>query len=367
MRSLTLRARVTITAALVLLASVGTVILAGNLLLARGLAQDEAVVLAARADALAASIDEVNGDVVVESRPSDPRLAGRAWVYADGRQISAPLNGGVAEGAARRLGTVTRPTEVDVPAGEVRLRAVPVFDAGPKRQIATVVVAISTRPYEFTRRRTLIGSIVLGLLLLAIGSWVTWRAVGSALRPVAAMAHDAEEWSEHDLDRRFSRGPARDELGSLAATLNGLLARIAASRRHEQRFSAEMAHELRTPLAAMRGEAELLQRHADDPTAVRSGLDAVLRLADRMAGVVDTLMDVARETAGTGAPTRGTGDAATAVRHVVEAVAGAAQAEDVAIELNVDAGVPAVGSPGRWSSGRCSRSSTTRSGMPAAG
>ena len=76
------------------------------------------------------------------------------------------------------------------------------------------------------------------------------QRVDGALRPVA---HDdaraAEDWGAHDLDRRFELGPPRDELTGLAATLDGLLARIAASRRHEQRFASEVAHELRTPIA----------------------------------------------------------------------------------------------------------------------
>ena len=75
--------------------------------------------------------------------------------------------------------------------------------------------------------------------------------------PVAQMTASAEDWGAHDLDRRFDLGPPRDELTGLAATLDGLLARIAASRRHEQRFASEVAHELRTPLAGLRGRAEL--------------------------------------------------------------------------------------------------------------
>lgn len=339
-----LRARVTLAAALVLLVSVGTVIAVGNALLTRGLEQDESVVLAARAAAFAASIDEVDGKIVVESRPADPRLSGRAWVYADGREISAPLNAGTAGVVAARLARVTRPTEADLEASEVRLRAVPAFQPGSRRQIATVVVAVSTRPYEFTRRRTLVGSLILGVLVVVIGSWIAWRAVGSALRPVAVMARDAEEWSEHDLDRRFGRGLPRDELGSLATTLDGLLGRIAASRRHEQRFSAEMAHELRTPLSAMRGEAELLQRHAGDPEAVRQGLDDVLRLADRMAAVIDTLMGVARSGA---SPTpSGTGDASAVARAAVGAVESIARERSVTVGLELASDLPVIGSPG---------------------
>ena len=66
------------------------------------------------------------------------------------------------------------------------------------------------------------------------------------------MTESAASWSEHDLDRRFDLGEPYDELTRLAATLDGLLGRIAASLRHEQRFTAELSHELRTPLARVK-------------------------------------------------------------------------------------------------------------------
>ena len=84
------------------------------------------------------------------------------------------------------------------------------------------------------------------------------------------MTSRAEDWGAHDLDRRFDLGPPRDELTGLAATLDGLLDRIAASRRHEQRFASEMAHELRTPIAGMRGRAELALERRDDATDGRT-------------------------------------------------------------------------------------------------
>ena len=95
-------------------------------------------------------------------------------------------------------------------------------------------------------------------------------AVTKALQPVADMTARAAEWSENDLDRRFELGPPHDELTALSATLNGLLARIASSLRHEQRFSAEMAHELRTPLSGVRGEAELALSARAAPTTCAS-------------------------------------------------------------------------------------------------
>jgi signal transduction histidine kinase len=342
MRRFTLRGRVTLAAALVLAVSIGTVTVVTNVLLHRGLSRDAAVVLTARAEALRSALDYDNGKVTVEDRPNDSRLGGRAWVFVNGTAIAAPSNGGTAGVVAKQLEAVTRPTERLVPDGSVRLRAIPAYDQSGQKQVATVVVGVTTRPYAFTERRALIATVVLALLMLLLGSWIAWRAVGAALRPVASMARDADEWSEHDLERRFGRGQARDEIGSLATTLDGLLERIAASRRHEQRFSSEMAHELRTPLSAMRAEAELLQRRAQNPDAVRAGLDDVLRHTDRMAGVIDTLLGVARNSID---PAPGTGDAAVAARNVGDALNAAAAERGVVLSIDVDDDLPVVGSP----------------------
>ncbi|MDQ8043574.1 MAG: HAMP domain-containing sensor histidine kinase [Solirubrobacteraceae bacterium] len=345
MKQLTLRARVTLAAAVVLAVSIGTVTIIANILLDRSLDRDAAVVLTARAEALRAAIDVGPGDAItVENRPNDSRLGGRAWVYdAAGKVVSAPQNGGTVGPEAGKLAGVTKPTERLLDDGPTRLRAIPVYGPDGKTPAATVVVALTLRPYDFNKRRSLIESVVLALLVLIIGSLIAWRAVGAALAPVASMARDAEEWSEHDLERRFERGPARDELGSLATTLDGLLGRIAASRRQEQRFSAEMAHELRTPLAAMRGETELLARRADDPDAVRAGLADVLRHTDRMASVIDTLMGVARDELDAAA---GTGDAGVAARSVAHGVSAAAAARHISVDVDVASDLPLVGAPG---------------------
>src|SRR5256714_1966332 len=112
------------------------------------------------------------------------------------------------------------------------------------------------------------------------------------------MTSQAPRRIEADLDLRFGLGPPHDELTQLAATLDGLLERLARALRHEQRFTAEISHELRTPLAKIRAEAEIALRRRRTPSAYRDALATVLSSAERMSTVVDTLLVAARDDRG---------------------------------------------------------------------
>src|SRR5207237_6496387 len=122
--------------------------------------------------------------------------------------------------------------------------------------------------------------------------------LGSARRPVARRAEQAEQWSDHDLDRRFALGEPHDELTRLASTLDRLLDRIAASLRHERRLSAELSHELRTPLAKLTAEAELALRRPRAPEAYRDAIMSILGGAQQIERIVETLIAAARQEGG---------------------------------------------------------------------
>ena len=108
------------------------------------------------------------------------------------------------------------------------------------------------------------------------------------------MTEDAERWSERDLDERFAVGPAHDEISRLAATLDGLLDRLAASVRRERRLTAEVSHELRTPLAQIQAEVDLALRRQRTPTStsVRSRRSAQRQ---RIGATIETLLATARQ------------------------------------------------------------------------
>jgi len=310
---LNLRGRVTL--ATVVTLGVGLVIVgvALNLLLDTRLIADADTVLENRAAALLTTLDATGPQLRLRDAPGDAVLDEQAWVFdASGRAVEQPLVDDDVNRAAMSLRQVDRRTKRKVE-DEARLLAVPVRD-GAKR-VGTVVVGVSLSPYERTKHLAALGTIVIMVLVVAAVALATRRAVGAALRPVADMTAQAADWSEHDLEGRFAQGEPRDELTALAATLDGLLGRIAAALRHEQRFSAEMAHELRTPLSGVRAEAEFALSHGATEGELRTALEQVLNGTDRMAAVIDTLLVAARRE---GSGPVGSADAAAIVRSLAE-------------------------------------------------
>ncbi|HEY7934213.1 MAG TPA: HAMP domain-containing sensor histidine kinase [Solirubrobacteraceae bacterium] len=312
---MSLRGRVTLATTLVLAVGLALLTLALNLLLSHQLHKDLSSVLRERADAQLAGITLQRGQVVAREAPNDETLDEQAWIYQGARDVHRSAGQPSVQRAADTLAASRSTAEVSA-AGTVRLRAEPIFTDNHARRVGTVVVGASLVPYKQTEHLVLTATILLDCFLLVAGVLLARHAVGKALQPVAEMTQRAADWSEHNLDRRFDLGPPRDELTLLSATLDGLLARIASSLRHEQRFSAEMAHELRTPLSGVRGEVELALR-GELPGEVRSAFEQILRGTERMQTVIDTLLKAAHGTA-RNAP--GSASAQQAVARAIDAV-----------------------------------------------
>jgi signal transduction histidine kinase len=310
-----LRLRVLLASLSTLAIGLGAPLVAGNALLAQRVRSETSSVLRANADAQVAALTITAGAIKVRTAPNDATLDRRSWVFDGDRVLERPA--GVSselDAAAVALGHRRRVAEVDGP-GDTRLRAEPLVAPGSRAPVGAVVVAMSLQSLERLQQEVLLGSLVIAALVLIAGSLAIRSALNGALRPVAQMTASAEDWGAHDLDRRFALGPPRDELTALAATLDHLLARIAASRRHEQQFASEVAHELRTPLASLRLRAELAlsARGAGAGDERGEALEAVVAQAARLDEAIGALLAVARQEID---PSHGTVDLGALAREI---------------------------------------------------
>lgn len=289
---MTLRNRLIAVSIITLAIGLGALLLVGNVLLAVRTGNETDNLLKARADAQIAALDVTTNGVRVREVANDATLDREAWVFSGQTEIERPANVSPAlEEQALELGRAAVNQTVDGP-DDLRLRAQQIRARGTNEVKGTVVVGTSTEAVEDLRQEVLIGSLALAVLVLLAGTLVTRSAVDGALEQVAAMTERAESWGAHDLDRRFGLGPPHDELTGLAATLDTMLARIAASRRHEQRFASDVAHELRTPLASLRGHAELGLTEGGIPP--EDALGEVIVAAERLDETINSLLKIAR-------------------------------------------------------------------------
>ena len=298
-----------------------------NLLLAGDLSGNASSLVRARAAAEVGLLRAVKGRLVLGEAPDEAAPDTNVWVFAAGRTLEAPRTDPRVAAAARRLANGPERL-LDVRQANVRLYAAPVLVGG--RRLGTVVAGVSLDPYQETQRTALLASLALGLAVLLLVALAARWLLASSLRPVIRMTRQAAAWSEHDLDHRFGLGEPHDELTELAATLDALLDRLAASLRREQRFSAELSHELRTPLATLVAEAELALRRERGPGEYRAALELVLRNAHLLARTVDALVAAARYETGTA---HGTADAFTVAGQAAASCAGLAG--DRNLELDV--------------------------------
>ena len=125
-----------------------------------------------------------------------------------------------------------------------------------------------------------------------------WWLIGRELRPVRAISAVAGEIAAGDLTRRIRTGETESELGALAAVLDETFARLESSFAQQARFTADAAHELRTPVAVILTHSQNLL--ADDKLdgESRKAVEACERTAQWMRRMIESLLQLARLDAG---------------------------------------------------------------------
>jgi signal transduction histidine kinase len=163
--------------------------------------------------------------------------------------------------------------------------------AGKHRE--TVIAAVSDDAVHDTLT-TVAHILIIGTpLLLVLMIWVSWLITGSTLRPITALRRGAEKVTAAAGPRRLPVPEARDEVHSLAVTLNDMLSRLDTAQQRQRRFVSDTAHELRSPIASIRAQLEVALDHPESQQWQETARDV---LADtlRLSRLAEDLLTLAR-------------------------------------------------------------------------
>ena len=130
-------------------------------------------------------------------------------------------------------------------------------------------------------------------ILTALAGVATWFIAGRALRPVGAITDQVREITSGTLSDRVPEPGGADEIGVLATTMNTMLGRLENSDLKRRQFVSDASHELRTPVAVLRSEAEVARR-APGSTTIDDLAGVVLGESARLERLVEDLLALAR-------------------------------------------------------------------------
>lgn len=152
---------------------------------------------------------------------------------------------------------------------------------------------------EWAAQRRFADWLALGsFVVLALGLGGAWLIIGRALRPVDKISAAAQRIAAGNLAERIGAEETDSELGQLAGVLNSTFARLETAFAQQKQFTADAAHELRTPLAVLISEAQTTLTRDRTPADYRESIAASLETAQSMRRLTDSLLELARFDAG---------------------------------------------------------------------
>lgn len=155
----------------------------------------------------------------------------------------------------------------------------------------TVVAGGAATQAQIAKQSFDLRSILYCMIFTALGSVAAYYVAGKALAPLRKLSESVATIDEHTLSQRLPAATAKDEVGALTEGFNGMLTRLDDAFLRQKRFTANAAHELKTPLATMKTGAQILS--ADESatlTDYQEHAKSTLMTVDRMAAVVDDLL-----------------------------------------------------------------------------
>lgn len=184
--------------------------------------------------------------------------------------------------------TLSQSEETDA----IRLYALPVLDNG---QVAGWVLALQSLGTMQDSLDRLLAALLLGGGFISIGAALAgYFLAARALEPIDSITRTAQRISTEDLSARLNLPDNGDEVSRLAATFDNMLARIDIGFQRERQFTSDASHELRTPLTVMQAILSLVREGERSVDEYRQALDDLAGETDRLRGLVEDLLRLAR-------------------------------------------------------------------------
>jgi heavy metal sensor kinase len=186
-----------------------------------------------------------------------------------------------------------KPVDINTPRGRIRISNSLLSGQGSNGYLLQVGVSLAPTEAALRRyRHLLLYSLPVALVVAAL---TAWGLGGVALSPLVHAADAARTIDVRSLGTRLPVRGTGDELDQLVAAFNGTLERLDMAVGEMRQFSAALAHELRTPLAILRGELELALRQCrDQPQVFANQLEEI----DRLKRLIDQILTLARAESG---------------------------------------------------------------------
>jgi signal transduction histidine kinase len=166
---------------------------------------------------------------------------------------------------------------------------------GAAGRIRRVVAGVSTRALGAAQTQVLVLVFLVGPLILLVSIVTAWTLAGRMLASVERMVNDVEAITDgRSLHKRIPLEDLGDEIGRLGETLNAMISRLEGSFAALRRFTADASHELKTPLTVLRADLERAMTAPQQSTEQLVALEEALQETTRMAGLVDSLLTLAR-------------------------------------------------------------------------
>ncbi len=206
-----------------------------------------------------------------------------------------------------------------------------------------VLVAINKQSIGELRDRIARQALVPAVIALPVLGLLIWLAVSRAIRPLRLITDDVRRRRPDDL-APLNSTVTPEEVRPLVDALNALLQRVGQAFDNEQRFTSDAAHELRTPLAGLKLQAQLASQTTDEATR-RTALQRVILGADRATHLVQQLLTMARLNPETALSTATSIDVVKVAAQVLSEADRDAHAKHITLTLEAPVGVRISGDP----------------------